>query len=413
MFGACGGFARADVATSRADACALRPQTNHLAADATHTGVISLAFDRAQRRRVLYWECVGDRLVRVGTRTSMTLGPTILQDALQWSCDRLERRFVAAARMADGSISLGTYSVRTPSCAHRFKLDVPSQVAPGEVARIRIVDRWGIGGISPRLCVTPAKAKRHCVKVVLRRAVAVAVRRYRARSRGRWRVELRVKDSTLRDSLQVGGHGGARTKAPMKVLATGDSMMQGVDSFLADELGDAADVRSDVLPGSQISRRTFWARHSASQTKRLKQDLTVISIGAASDGLPLANRTGALQSCCEEPWLHQYTRRVRRMMRTYLQAGHGRVVWLTLPAPRSPTRKAIADAVNTSILRAADGLDGVSVVRMDLIFTPNGYRESYRYRGRSIDVREPDGVHLNIPGTAIAAKAVKRAIRQR
>jgi len=412
-FGACGGLSRASMATARSDACALRPQTNHLAADATHTGVISLYFDKAERRRVLYWECVGDRLVRLGARKSVSLAPTILRDALQWSCDRLERRFVAAARMADGSIALGTYGVRTPSCAHRFKLDVPSRVAAGKIARIRIVDEWGIGGIGARLCVTPAQARRDCVKVALRRAVAVATRRYRANSSGRWRVELRAKDAVLRDSLQVGGSGASRRQPPMKILATGDSMMQGVDSFLSDELGDTAEVHSDVLPGSQISRGDFWARHAASQTKRLKQDLTVISIGGASDGLPLANHSGKLQSCCDEPWLHQYTRRVRRMMQTYVQAGHGRVVWLTLPAPRSTPRKVIADAVNASILRAADRLRGVTIVRMDLLFTPNGYRESYRYRGRSVDVREPDGVHLNIPGTAIAAKAVKRAIRER
>jgi hypothetical protein len=118
-----------------------------------------------------------------------------------------------------------------------------------------------------------------------------------------------------------------------------------------------------------------------------------------------------LQSCCDEPWLHQYTRRLRRMMRTYLQGGHGRVFWLTLPAPRYPPRKVIADAVNTSILRAADGLHGVTVVRMDLLISPGGYRDSIRYRGRDVDVRESDGVHLNIPGTAIAAKAIKRAMR--
>ena len=405
-----GAVAHADVAPPPADACAIQAQTNHLVADATHSGVISLYFHDAGGRRVLYWECIGDRLVRLGARKSVPPYPAILENALPWSCDRLERRFVAAARMADGSIEMGTYSVRTPSCARRFKLDVPSQVAPGKIARIRVVDLWGIGGVSPQLCVTPAQAKRECETVALRGAVAVATRRYRANALGRWRVELRVNHRTLRDSLEVGGNG-SRRKAPMRILTTGDSMMQGVDSFLSDELGDSAEVHSDVIPGSQISRGDFWAKHSAAQTKRLRQDVTVISTGGATDGLPLANRTGALQSCCDEPWLHQYTRRLRRMMRTYLQAGRGRVFWLTLPAPRYPPRKVIADAVNTSILRAADGLDGVTVVRMDLLISPDGYRENIRYRGRDVDVREPDGIHLNISGTAIAAKAIKRAMR--
>ena len=403
--------AHADVVPPPAGGCAVQAQTNHLVADATHSGVISLYFHDAAGARVLYWECIGDRLVRLGARKSVPPAPAILENELTWSCDRLERRFVAAARMADGSIALGTYSVRTPSCRRRFKLDVPSHVVPGKIARIRIVDLWGIGGISPKLCVTPIQASRECETVALRGAVAVATRRYRARTRGRWRVELRVNDRSLRDSWEVGGDGGSPKKAPIRVLATGDSMMQGIDSFLSDELGDSAEVHSDVLPGSQISRGDFWAKHSAAQTRRLRQDITVISTGGASDGLPLADASGALQPCCGEPWLHQYTRRLRRMMRTYLQAGRGRVFWLTLPAPRYPPRKLIADAVNTSILRAADGLDGVSVVRMDLLISRDGYRENIRYRGRDVDVREPDGVHLTISGTAIAAKAIKRAIR--
>jgi hypothetical protein len=50
---------------------------------------------------------------------------------------------------------------------------------------------------------------------------------------------------------------------------------------------------------------------------------------------------------------------------------------------------------------------------MDLLFTPNGYREVMRYRGRDVHVREADGIHLNVAGTAIAARAVAQAIRGR
>jgi hypothetical protein len=34
-----------------------------------------------------------------------------------------------------------------------------------------------------------------------------------------------------------------------------------------------------------------------------------------------------------------------------------------------------------------------------------------RYRGRDVHVREPDGIHLNVPGTAIAATAVAQVAR--
>ena len=403
--------ARADLAPVPAADCSTQAQPQHLAADATRPGVISLFFDRAQGRRVLYWECFGDRAVRLGARKSGPLELTVFENATQWSCDRLERHFAAAATMADGSVERGTYSVRTPSCARRFRLDVPAQVAPGAVARVRVIDLWGIGGVSPRLCVTPARAARACQAVALRSAVAT--RRFRAAALGRWRVGLHFEGAGVRGAFDVGPAVGPPVKAPLQVLATGDSMMQGVDSFLSDELGAGAHVHSDVLPGSQISRGDFWARHAAAQTRRRHQDVTVISTGGASDGLALANRLRVLQPCCSDSWKSIYARRVRKMMRTYLQGGRGDVVWLTLPAPRSAPRKLIDDAVNAAIVHAAQGLPGVTVVRMDLLFTPNGFQETIRCRGRDVAVREPDGVHLNIAGTAIAANAVCKAITDR
>jgi hypothetical protein len=98
-------------------------------------------------------------------------------------------------------------------------------------------------------------------------------------------------------------------------------------------------------------------------------------------------------------------------MKTYLRHGRARVLWLTLPLPKGP--REVTDAVNRSVLQAAEGLAGVSVLRMDLFFTPDGFRDVMPYRGRSVDVREADGIHLNITGTAIAAKIVAAALRKR
>jgi hypothetical protein len=87
------------------------------------------------------------------------------------------------------------------------------------------------------------------------------------------------------------------------------------------------------------------------------------------------------------------------------------VLWLTLPIPRGP--RELTDAVNRSVEQAAGGLDGVTVLRMDEFFTPNGFRQEMPYRGRTVSVREEDGIHLNIAGTAIAAKIVAAALRER
>ena len=50
------------------------------------------------------------------------------------------------------------------------------------------------------------------------------------------------------------------------------------------------------------------------------------------------------------------------------------------------------------------------MLRTDVLFSPDGYRDVMRWRGRDVRVREPDGIHLNVSGTAIAASAIVRAI---
>ena len=98
-------------------------------------------------------------------------------------------------------------------------------------------------------------------------------------------------------------------------------------------------------------------------------------------------------------------------MQSYLRGGRARVVWLTPPEPRYGPRAAITHAVNVAVERAAQDLRSVTVIRIDLLFSPGGYSDTIRYQGRDVRVREPDGVHLNVAGTAIAAKAVAQVIR--
>jgi hypothetical protein len=410
---ACSGVAHAAAPKAPpVDPCATPTDSNYLVADATKPGTIDLVFYNAKGARVVFFECVGDRLKRLGAkRAADAAAPTSLEDAAAWSCDRLARRFAAVAILPDGQIAFGSYSVRTTSCASRFELSTPRRMKPGAKSRVRVVDRWGIGGIRPELCIGPMGAP-HCKTLAFPHAVTVASRRFQASERGRWRVELRVRRERIRAAFEVGGEGGGGEQQALPiVLATGDSTMQGIDSFLADELAGWATVRSDVRPGSGISRGVYWEFHAKSQTKRLRQRVTVMSVGAASDGLPIPTALGVLMPCCGEPWIEQYANRVRGVMQTFLREGRARVVWLTPPEPRFGPRANITHAVNTAVERAAAGQDRVKVLRIDRMFSPNGYADTMTYRGREVRVRESDGVHLNVTGTAIAAKAVAQVIR--
>ena len=383
------------------------------AADATQPGVISLLFWGAQGGEVRYFERVGQKRRALGRARAAAGAVTVLKDATTWSCDRLERRFEAQAVLPDGSMATGEYGVRTTSCAQRFALQVPRRVAPGRLARVRIVDRWNIGGIRPALCVTPPGDRRTCRTVAFARAVAVETRRYRLERRGRWRVELRVRDHRVRRYVAVGGDTKVRTITLPTVLATGDSTMQGIDGYLSDELAEDASLHSDVQLGSAISRGDFWTKHARTQTRRLRQRVSVMSVGAALDAFPLTAPTGQKAECCDEPWVALYAARVREIMRTYRRGGRARVFWLTPPLPRDPVRLRIFGAVVMAIERAAAGLEGVKVIRVDQLFAPSGtYTDVIRYRGRDVRVRDGDGVHLNISGTAIMAQLLAPEIRR-
>ncbi|MEA2300890.1 MAG: hypothetical protein QOE44_1425, partial [Solirubrobacteraceae bacterium] len=86
---------------------------------------------------------------------------------------------------------------------------------------------------------------------------------------------------------------------------------------------------------------------------------------------------------------------------------------LTIAEPREAANQRVIDAVNQAIIRAGAGLAGVSVLRNDLLLSPHGYQEVIRYQGRDVDVREPDGLHLNVSGTAIEASEAAAAVRRR
>jgi hypothetical protein len=173
-----------------------------------------------------------------------------------------------------------------------------------------------------------------------------------------------------------------------------------------------ARVRSDVRVGTAISKLSVdWLQIAAQQVAAHRPRDVVISIGAA-DGFAMTTPDAADVACCGEGWIAEYARRVRAMMQTYAQGGRARVCWLTLPLPRLAAREEISRAVNEAILRAATGAAGVRVVRLDRTFTPDGYSDAIRYRGRRVRVREIDGVHLNVAGTAIAARIIAKLVRR-
>jgi hypothetical protein len=409
--------ASARAAAPPVNPCGPATATAEFTAATNRTGLIDLYYFSPLGRSVTFYECFGERAQVLGDLGSAAGSDrTIFLAAATWDCDRPMRYFAATTTGPSGFLglggtttTLGTTSVRTASCDSRFAIDAPARVTTGRLTFIRVVDRWGIGDIATRLCLTAPDAKRTCRTITFAKGVDGATRRFRVKAHGRWRVELQVGDKRVRSAFNVGARKTAVRKSLPTLLATGDSTMEGVESFLSDDLGRDANVVSDVRPGAYLSGANDWAPISASQVGKLHPATTVLSIGA-NEGLAVAAPDGSVFNCCDPGWVQEYARRVRAIMLTYARNGLGRECVLTIAAPRDSRRVPITAAVNSAIVLAGEGLAEVQVLRMDLLFSPDGYRPTIHYGGEDIAVREADGVHLNVAGQAIEARVVADAV---
>lgn len=406
-----GGAASASAQTAASGICAPLNDANAapFTTNTNHVGLVDLHFFDAQGVPVTYYECISGRAHELGVVATPNAAITSLPGATPWLCGRLDRHFAATATLPGGQFVRGLASVRTMSCAHRFGIEAPRQVAARQLARVRIVDRWGIGGLRTRLCFVSPTRERDCHSVAFPAASGVQTRRFRPAARGDWTVDLQVRSFHVTSAVAVGVKA-AKVAALPGLLATGDSTMQGVESSLADDVGDEFAVASDVHPGFSISSADGWAAIAQDQVKRLKPQTVVMSLGAA-EGFDMQGADGRRHSCCDAQWVGEYVRRVRRVMNIYRRGGTAQVYYLTIVAPREPARQTVVNAVNAAIIRAAKGLPGVHVLRMDLLFSPKGYVDTIRDGGRDVNIREPDGVHLNASGTAIEARETAKAIR--
>ena len=202
------------------------------------------------------------------------------------------------------------------------------------------------------------------------------------------------------------GAGPAPKRTLRKLLVTGDSLTQPLDTVLARRLagGEAIQVIRDPHIGTGISKTGLvdWGKLSIRQAGQDTPDAVIVFIGA-NEGFPI---DGA--ECCDARWAAAYATRARTMMNTYRRDGAARVYWLTLPLPRDKDRQEIARTVNAAIRAAATTYRShVRVLDMTALFTPDGrYRDDMLVDGRQELVRDADGIHLNETGSELAADAV-------
>jgi hypothetical protein len=279
---------------------------------------------------------------------------------------------------------------------------------------VQVIDRWRIGGVAARVCTAqPGGVRRRCRTVALAAGQARAAFRFHPRRAGRYPITVNGPAGLVARRVLVVRPASRR----LQVLATGDSMIQIIDGDLQRRLGGRRpiSVRSDAHISTGISKPFMfdWVAHARAVARSLHPDVTVMFLGA-NDGFPMGTPSGAKAPCCNDAWVREYARRARKMMGAYARKGAGTVYWLLLPTPRSSRFQMVFRPVNRALRAAAASFPGVvHVVDLGATFTPHGrFRRTMRWHGRTVTVRQDDGVHLSVAGASIATTLVLRRMRR-
>jgi hypothetical protein len=289
----------------------------------------------------------------------------------------------------------------------RLTLHTTDHPRPGQPIAVSLREPTGAGGVSARVCASFPGLHR-CRTLTFPKGSRVLRTSFLPRVAGRGHITARSsRGQRLSRALTVRRRPGTR----LRVLATGDSMIQIIDSFLAQRLDPlrGVTVRSDAHISTGISKPFFfdWAAHARRQAAS-HPDVTIMFIGA-NDGFDMGSAR-----CCGAAWTAEYARRARRMMAAYEQGGRARVYWMTLPVPGRAAFRPVFRAVNRAIRRAAATTGGlVRVLDFEAVFTPRGvFQQSIVFRGHRYSVRQGDKVHLNTTGARIGATLISEALRR-
>jgi lysophospholipase L1-like esterase len=400
----------ATVAASRAQG----PASPTLSASRTQVGWISLALTGAPGSTVTVTETTPAGAVPVATVVLPVTGTATIARATPWACAPTTRSFAAVFTDPAGGQQTTGAAIQTPSCVNRLAVLLrPSRPRASRTAAIQIVDRWTLGGVQAGVCsAEPGGGRRRCVTLALAPGQTRAAVQIHPRRPGRHPISVAFAGRTIRRVLLV-----RPASRRLRVLATGDSMIQIIDGDLQRRLAREGPirVRSDAHISTGISKAFMldWVAHARATSRALKPDVTVMFLGA-NDGFPMGTPSGARAQCCDAAWVREYARRARRMMRSYARNGSGTVYWLLLPAPRSERFARVFRPVNRALRSAATSFPGVvHLIDLGRTFTPGGrFRQTMIWHGRRVSVRQADGVHLSVGGASIATELIVRRMRR-
>ena len=195
--------------------------------------------------------------------------------------------------------------------------------------------------------------------------------------------------------------------APLRILATGDSMLMLTDRVLRRTLEPTGRARviSAIHAATGLTKPWLldWPRHAATQVRRHRPDVVLVTMGANDvhpiDGAP----------CCGgRRWVARYAAHIERLTKVWRRGGVRRVYWLTLPIQAHARLAPVFTGVNAAIARAR-----VAVFDVRPIVNPGGryVHEVEVAPGVVEQIRSADGVHLWWAGARLVAGGIIERLR--
>ncbi len=216
-------------------------------------------------------------------------------------------------------------------------------------------------------------------------------------------------------SASAPGGGGAplrnpTSERPLRVLFVGDSLMESAQPLVGTYLrgpGLVRTIRAWKYSTSLVAPSFYdWPAELPGLLRQHAPDLVVVMIGGNDgQGMMVGRNVLPLGS---EAWSKEWRTRAGRMAQA-LAAAHVPAWWLTLPSMRAPNVERSRRAIN-ALLPTLTG-PWLQVMDTRPIFDgPGGayaeVRPDPRRPGRPVSLRSGDGVHLNVAGSEILARAI-------
>jgi hypothetical protein len=205
-------------------------------------------------------------------------------------------------------------------------------------------------------------------------------------------------------------------KYPLRLLVAGDSLVGFLGPELIDEVSRLTPARGfvDSHNGTGLTRPDFvdWSIVARQEMRSDNPDATVVMIGG-NDFQNMTLPNGRFFLAGTPAWTREYERRATICMQIWARQGNRRIYWLSVPPARDAGWAHDDTQINLALRRAAARVPGAEFVDMLGPVTDHGrYADFVKVNGQETLIREPDGVHLNVAGSALVAHEIRAVLAE-